>query len=106
MRLLSADKPYPFYVGVDTQGNPITKLAKNLLMYYYGKADNSTSEDCTDAKHVPVSKIHVYWTVNTVFLFSFPETKPFYMGLLLPVSFLYRFCSFCDRKIQELKWPI
>jgi len=44
----SAAKPYPYYVGVDTQTNEYTYMTKNLLLYFLGDDDNSTTSTTKD----------------------------------------------------------
>jgi len=59
--------PYPFYIGVDGQGNTNTKLAKLLLTKFFGeKTEISDSDDCKSTDQVRVSDLHLLQNISTI----------------------------------------
>ncbi|KAL5020567.1 hypothetical protein ScPMuIL_003459 [Solemya velum] len=64
--LANAKKPFPFYVGVDSTKNHVTKLTKNLLALFLGRKINGTSEDAC-RKQNETNKIYKYiWMLGPV----------------------------------------
>jgi hypothetical protein len=87
---LSADEPYQFYVGVNTQTNNYTALTKQMLLVYLGDhVQNVTEGSCKD-KVCSHLDIKLYYNKN---IESYCTYLHICVAITLEISFAYNIVS-------------